>query len=96
MSRNPVYKFRLFVAGDASNSTQARANLTALCEAHLRGRHVIEIVDVLKHPERAHAEGVFMTPSLVKLSPPPVRRIIGTLQQVQTVLLALGLTGTDT
>jgi len=32
-----------------------------------------------------------MTPTLVKLAPSPVRRIVGTLSQVQTVLQALGL-----
>lgn len=91
MSRRAVFKFRLYVADDALNSAQALANLTALCRTHLPQRHEIEIVDVFREPTRALADGIFMTPTLVKLAPSPARRIVGTLSQTQTVLLALGL-----
>jgi circadian clock protein KaiB len=36
-------------------------------------------------------EGIRMTPTLVKLAPGPVRRIVGTLSQTQLVLETLGL-----
>jgi circadian clock protein KaiB len=49
------------------------------------------VVDVFREPRRALADGVFMTPTLVKLGPAPVRRIVGTLGQLETVLIALGL-----
>ena len=91
MARLPFFKFRLFVAGDALNSAQAVANLGELCRAHLDGRHEIEIVDVFKDPKRALADGVFLTPTLVKLSPAPARRIVGTLARTQAVLQTLGL-----
>jgi circadian clock protein KaiB len=91
MNRHATYRFRLYVAGDAPNSALARANLAALCRAHLSDRHKIEIVDVLLHPKRALADGVFMTPTLLKLAPSPARRIVGNLAQTQTALLALGL-----
>jgi circadian clock protein KaiB len=91
MNRGVRYRFRLYVAGDAQNSTQAVANLTALCRAHLPGRHDIEIVDVFREPKRALAEGVFMTPTLVKLAPSPTQRIVGSLSQTQTLLHAFGL-----
>ena len=48
MSRHIKFKFRLYVAGDAPNSAQARANLTALCRVHLPDRHEIEVVDVFR------------------------------------------------
>lgn len=91
---DPVqYQFRLFVAGDTSNSLQAITNLRALCTAHLPDRHAIEIVDVFREPLRALADGVFMTPTLVKLGPLPEQRIVGTLSQLPVVLQALGLGG---
>jgi circadian clock protein KaiB len=86
-----MFKFRLYVAGDTQNSAQAVANLTALCRARLPDRHHIEVVDVFREPKRALADGILMTPTLVKLSPSPVRRIVGTLSQTQPVLVALGL-----
>ena len=91
MSARAQFRFRLYVAGEAQNSAQAVANLTALCRKYLPGRHHIEIVDVFREPKRALAEGILMTPTLVKLAPSPGRRIVGTLSQTQPVLQALGL-----
>ena len=90
-SERAKFKFRLYVAGDAQNSAQAVANLTALCKAYLEGRYAIEVVDVFRDPKRALADGILMTPTLVKLAPGPVLRIVGTLGDLQIVLQALGL-----
>lgn len=83
--------FKLYVAGDAQNSATALANLNDICREYLPGRHEIEIVDVFAQPKRALADGIFMTPTLVRLSPSPVRRVVGALTQRDTVLRALGL-----
>ena len=93
MKRPALFKFQLYIAGDALNSAQALVNLDALCQAHLAGRHEIEVVDVFKNPQRAIADGIFLTPTLIKLVPSPVRRIVGTLSQTQSVLQTLGLEG---
>jgi len=86
------FKFRLYVAGDAQNSAQAVTNLTALCRTYLENRHDIEVVNVFQEPKRALADGIFMTPTLVKLAPSPApQRVVGTLSQAQPVLQALGL-----
>jgi circadian clock protein KaiB len=85
------FKFRLYVAGNTQNSAHAVANLNALCHAQLPERHDIEIVDVFREPQRALADGIFMTPTLIKLTPSPSQRIIGTLSQTQPVLHALGI-----
>jgi circadian clock protein KaiB len=86
-----MFKFRLYVATGTLNSSQAVANLNALCRAHLKGRHEIEVVDVFREPQRALAEGIRMTPTLLKLAPSPVRLLVGSLSQTQRVLETLGL-----
>lgn len=86
-----TYRFRLYVAGDGTNSAQAVANLAALCQAHLAQRCAVEIVDVFEEPMRALEDGVFMTPTLLKLAPTPARKIVGTLSQMASVLAALNL-----
>ena len=91
MSRLPQFRFRLYVAGDAHNSTQALANLTSLCRAYLPKRHHIDVVNVFREPDRALADGIFMTPTLVKVAPAPGQRIVGTLSQSEPLLSALGL-----
>ena len=94
MTAANFYRFRLYVAGTAVNSTQALGNLSALCESRLAGRHSIEVVDVFLDPRRALADGIFMTPTLVTLAPPPVRRIVGNLSRTRTVLATLGIEDT--
>ncbi len=91
MAHRAVYKFQLYVAADSLNAAQATANLKALCRTYLPDRHEIEIVDVFLEPLRALAEDIRMTPTLIKVSPRPERRIIGNLSQTQRVLDALGL-----
>jgi circadian clock protein KaiB len=95
MSDAPRFSFRLYIAGESPNSVQAIINLKAICREHLIERHDIEIVDVLREPKRALADGVSLTPMLVKLSPEPIRKIVGSLSQRETVLLALGLELTE-
>jgi circadian clock protein KaiB len=86
------FKFRLYIAGDAQNSAQAVVNLNALCRSYLRDRHSIELVNVFQEPKRALADGILMTPTLVKLAPAPSpRRVVGNLSQTEPVLQALGL-----
>lgn len=87
------FNFCLYVAGDATNSSQALFNLRALCEKHAPNRFAIEVVDVFSDPTKALAEGIFMTPTLIRLAPMPIRRIVGTLSQTEKVLEALGLEG---
>jgi circadian clock protein KaiB len=91
MSRATKFKFRLFVAGDTLNSAQAISNLDALCVAFLPNRYEVEVIDVLNEPKRAIADGILMTPTLIKVSPTPVRKFVGTLSDAKPVLQALGL-----
>ena len=91
MSRRSVFKFRLYIAGDSGNSAQAIVNLNALCRMYLPDRHEIEVVNAFREPQRALDDGIFMTPTLLKLAPYPPRRIVGTLSPTQPVLQALGL-----
>jgi len=91
MSRRVMFKFRLYIVRDTQNSVDALANLTALCVAHLAERYEIEVVDVFRDSGRARADGIRMTPTLVKFAPPPLQRIVGTLADTQRVLRILGL-----
>ena len=80
---------RLYIAGNAPNSLRATANARAICEEHFAFGHELEIVDLLEHPLRALADGILVTPTLLKLLPLPVQRVIGNLSDTNQVLLAL-------
>ena len=86
-----VVVLRLYVADHAPNSARAIANLAAICKEHLGDNFELEIIDVLEYPLRALADGIVVTPSLSKLSPSPLARIVGNLSDTNSVLHALGL-----
>jgi circadian clock protein KaiB len=85
----PRLRLRLYVAGHAPNSVRAIANCRAICDEHFAAGHDIEIVDVLEHPKRGLADGILVTPTLLKLLPLPAQRIIGSLSDTNQVLMAL-------
>jgi len=83
-------KLRLYVTGSAPNSIAALANMKAV-RAALDEDHELEIVDVLERPERALADDVLVTPTLLKLAPRPSCRIVGNLSNIHQVLSSLGI-----
>ena len=85
------FVFRLYVVDEGPSSARAIANLSAICKNHLPDNHQIEIVDLLQDPRRVLNDHILATPTLIKLSPAPVRKIIGDLGEEAKVLLALGL-----
>ncbi len=82
---------QLFVAGGELHSLRADNNIRSVCETHLAGRHTIEVVNVFECPHAALDKKIFLTPALVKVSPPPQSTIYGNLQDREKVLQALEL-----
>ena len=89
------YVLRLFVAGMTARSQRTIANLRAICLAHLGDRVDLEIVDIYRSPQLAEADQVVAAPTLLKLRPLPVRRIIGDLSNKARGLRGLGLPDGD-
>jgi circadian clock protein KaiB len=86
-----IVVLRLYVADSAPNSARAIANLAAICKQYLGDQFELEIIDVLEQPQRALADGIIVTPSLTKVSPEPLAKIVGNLSDTGSVLHALGL-----
>ncbi len=93
LGEKPKQRFvlRLYVTGATRQSGRAIANITALCEAWLKGRYDLEVVDLYQHRELARQHDIVVAPTLVKQLPAPFRRLIGDLSDTPHVLLALGV-----
>ena len=85
------WQLRLYVAGQTPKCLAAFANLKRLCEEHMAGQYVIEIVDLLEHPQLAKGDQILAIPTLVRKLPQPVRKIIGDLSNTERVLVGLDL-----
>lgn len=82
---------RLYVVAGAPNSIAARSNLASILAGVNASAYTLDVVDCLADPHRALAEGVLVTPTLIKYAPEPVQTIIGSLSDRQSVVAALGL-----
>ena len=85
------YVLRLYVTGMTARSTEAFAAIKALCEERLQGRYELEVIDIYIHPQLAIDEQIIAVPTLVKMLPAPLRRLVGDLSNVERVLLGLDL-----
>lgn len=82
---------RLYVTGSTLRSTRAIENLRRVLESELPEKYDLEVVDVYEHPEAAAEHQILAAPTLIKLEPQPVRRIIGDLSDTERVRRGLDL-----
>ena len=85
------YFLRLYVAGTSGRSRQAILRARELCAVELNGHCKLEVIDIYQDPIRARDGQIFATPTLVKDSPRPVRRLIGTPAKSSRLFVGLGL-----
>ncbi|MCC3154531.1 circadian clock KaiB family protein [Hymenobacter sp. BT770] len=87
----PEYLLHLYITGATTNSTRAVRNIKEICEEHLKGRYELLIVDVYQQPELAQEKDLIGVPTLIKLRPGLVRRMVGDFSDRERVLKALGV-----
>jgi circadian clock protein KaiB len=90
-SLKKTYVLKLYVAGNTSNSVKALKTLKGILEEDLQGVYALKVIDVLKNPQLAEEDKILATPTLAKVLPPPVRKIIGDLSDREKVLIGLDL-----
>lgn len=82
---------RLFVNGASHSSRCAIDNIRSICEQELSGHYRLEIIDVMEDPRAARDARILATPTLLRLLPPPLRRVIGDLSNERQVLVGLDI-----
>jgi circadian clock protein KaiB len=85
------WELRLYVAGQSKKSLEALANLRKICDEHLAGKYVIEVIDLLEHPQLAAGDQIIAIPTLVRKLPTPMKKIIGDLRNTERALVGLDL-----
>ena len=86
-----TYVLKLYVAGNTPNSVRALKTLKDILEQEFQGVYALKVIDVLKNPQLAEEDKILATPTLAKVLPPPVRKIIGDLSDREKVLIGLDL-----
>jgi len=86
-----IWELRLYIAGKTTKSVSALENLKKYCEEYLKDKYVIEVIDLLVHPQLAEGDQILAIPTLVKKVPEPIRKIIGDLSNKEKVLVGLNI-----
>ena len=94
-SKVKKYVLRLYVAGATPRSTEAILNIKKFCEEFLKGRYELEVIDIYQQPVLAKGEQIIAVPTLVKKLPPPIRKFIGSMYDVDRILVGLDLKPKD-
>ena len=86
-----VFEFRLYTTGATPRSARAVQNMVHFCKKYLPGRYRLKVIDLYEQPAEAAAAQVVASPTLVKLRPTPVRRIIGDMSDEEILRRTLGV-----
>ena len=90
-SRQAKYVLRLYVSGSTLKSALAVENIKRICEQHLKNRYDLEVIDIYQQPNLARDEQIVAVPTLIKRLPPPLRRLVGDMSNLEKVLFGLDL-----
>ncbi len=85
-------EFRLYLVGRTPKSVEVVKGVIRLLEDAADGNYNLKVIDVIQSPELTVKDNILATPVLEKVSPEPVRKIIGDLSDKERILFALGLT----
>jgi len=83
---SPGYVLRLYVAGHTSATEAILKNLHRLLEQSLKCPYTLRVVDIHKNPEQAEKDKVTATPTLVRVYPRPMRRLVGDVKDPNQLL----------
>lgn len=83
------YVLRLFVSGNSVATGRTLENLHQILEQSLSHPYTLKVIDVFQHPEQAEADQISATPTLIRIWPLPVRRIVGEFDDVEKILKLL-------
>ena len=83
---NRVYVLLLFIAGNNLEINQTLDNIHQILEGGLSQPYNLKIIDITKNPEQAETHQVSATPTLVRIWPKPVKRIVGDLANIEQII----------
>ena len=82
---------RLYIIGKTGRSENTVNHLNEIFRDEWAEEYSLEVIDVIENPDLAEQDRIFVTPTLIKVSPEPAQRIVGDLRRKDLLLPGLGL-----
>jgi len=86
-----MLELRLYIIGKTPKAIKATEHLRVLLDEQYKDEYTLEVVDVLENPGLAEHDKILATPTVIRLLPDPIKKIIGDLSDKEKVLLGLDL-----
>ena len=88
-----MVEFKLYVVQNSPKTAVTVDKLTAILKHEFNDQYALEVIDVFENTEMTERDGILATPTLIKKSPEPRKRVIGDFKDKGKVFTALGLIG---
>ncbi|MEM8829342.1 MAG: circadian clock KaiB family protein [Cyanobacteria bacterium P01_G01_bin.19] len=86
IDRHSSYVLHLYIDSDRSDTEQTLSRIHQLLERGLNSPYSLKVIDVNQNNQQAAANKILVTPTLMRVSPKPRRRIVGQLDDIQRIL----------
>lgn len=87
-----LWFWKFFTAGRTPAADRAINNLEDLCKAVcVNDIYEITVIDIIQDPQAAEDNRIIATPTVVRKSPPPIKKMIGDLSDKDQTILGLHL-----
>jgi len=80
---------RFYVSGQTPRYIKAGKDIKDLLEGNYEGQYSFEIINLTENPQRAEEDNIFVTPTLLRASPEPVKKVVGDFSNKEIVMKAL-------
>jgi circadian clock protein KaiB len=90
-STSTRFLLKLFITGTTPHSRRAIINTKRICEKYLKDNYDLEVIDIYQKPDVAKKEQLIAAPTLIKVLPKPMRRLIGDMSNEKRALLGMGI-----
>jgi|HubBroStandDraft_4_1064222.scaffolds.fasta_scaffold00129_3 circadian clock protein KaiB len=91
LASKKMYRLRLYVTGQTPRSASSLQNLKDVCDEYLAGRFELDVVDIYQQPELAREAQIIAAPTLIKMLPLPLRKLVGDLSNRKQVMIGLDI-----
>ena len=81
----------MYVSGSTMRSARAVENIKRICEMYMKNRYDLEVIDIYQQPDLARRDQIVAVPTLIRRLPLPLRRLLGDLSNLESVLRGLDL-----
>jgi circadian clock protein KaiB len=83
-SKKP-FRFRFYTTGESAHTEKIMEAVRIVLDEKISGLYDLEFINVLFKEKVAKTDGVFMTPTLAKIEPPPIQKLFGSLGDVENL-----------